>query len=129
MYVCKCINIFSPSAQLPCGKQAAIAVRFSNVLYHTNTTNNDNDNNNDRMLSNLPYEMVFAVATINEVIVYHTSQTKPIALLRDLHITEITDITWYTHTHTSLHTHLYTHTSLYAYTHISIPTGRTMEKH
>jgi chromatin assembly factor 1 subunit B len=42
----------------------------------------------------LPYRMVFAVATMNAVIVYDTQHPAPIALIRNLHFANLTDVSW-----------------------------------
>lgn len=39
--------------------------------------------------------MVFAVATLDEVLVYDTQHTNPIACARGLHYQSITDLSWY----------------------------------
>jgi chromatin assembly factor 1 subunit B len=45
-------------------------------------------------LFDLPYRIVFAVATQDSVIVYDTQQPMPIAYLSQYHYTSITDIAW-----------------------------------
>lgn len=42
----------------------------------------------------LPYKLVFAVATTNEVLVYDTQETAPIAVIGNLHYSPITDLAW-----------------------------------
>lgn len=42
----------------------------------------------------LPYRLVFAIATHHSVFVFDTQHTEPIAFLKDIHYTRITDITW-----------------------------------
>lgn len=42
----------------------------------------------------LPYRMIFAIATLNAVYLYDTSQKSPIALIRDLHYGSLTDMSW-----------------------------------
>lgn len=42
----------------------------------------------------LPYRLVFAVATSSEVMIYDTQDTKPLAIIGNLHYTPITDLAW-----------------------------------
>ena len=44
--------------------------------------------------ANLPYRMIFAIATFNAVYLYDTEQASPIALIKDLHYGTLTDIKW-----------------------------------
>lgn len=65
----------------------AIAVRFSPILYKS-------DLDTSELVFDLPHKMIFAVATQNSVIVYDTEHFKPLGLLKNLHYSTITDITW-----------------------------------
>lgn len=65
----------------------AIAVRFSPILYKL-------DLDTSKCVFDLPHKMLFAVATQNSVIVYDTEHFKPLGLLKNLHYSTITDITW-----------------------------------
>lgn len=42
----------------------------------------------------LPYRWIYAVATLDSILVYDTQQTSPIALLSGLHYSGITDVAW-----------------------------------
>ena len=44
--------------------------------------------------SRLPYRVVFAVASLDSVYLYDTQQSPPIALLSNIHYTNITDLAW-----------------------------------
>ncbi len=44
---------------------------------------------------NLPYRMVYAVATQDAVHVYDTQQQKPLCIVSNLHFATFTDLTWY----------------------------------
>ena len=46
------------------------------------------------MLLNLPYQMLFAVATVDQVLVYSTAHQKPLALFSQLHFATINDLAW-----------------------------------
>ena len=45
-------------------------------------------------LINLPYRMVFAVATIDNVIIYSTQSIYPISVVKNLHYDSINDLSW-----------------------------------
>eukprot|EP00887_Chlorella_sp_A99_P005676 scaffold1.g5676.t1 len=42
----------------------------------------------------LPYKMVFAVATLDSVVLYDTQSAEPLALIGNLHYDSITDLAW-----------------------------------
>ena len=44
---------------------------------------------------NLPYRMVYAVATQDAVHIYDTQQQKPLCIVSNLHFAPFTDLTWY----------------------------------
>ena len=46
------------------------------------------------VICNLPYRLIFAVATTEEVLVYSTHTCHPIAIVRDLHLAAVTDLAW-----------------------------------
>ena len=46
------------------------------------------------MLLQLPYQMLFAVATVDQVLVYSTAHQKPLALFSQLHFATINDLAW-----------------------------------
>ena len=43
----------------------------------------------------LPYRMVFAVATLDSVLLYDTQQTAPFGFVGSIHYAALTDVTWY----------------------------------
>ena len=45
-------------------------------------------------LLDLPYRMIFAVATTDQVIIYATDQQTPITVIGNIHYAPINDITW-----------------------------------
>ena len=45
-------------------------------------------------LLNIPYRMVFAVGTIDHVIIYSTQSIYPIAVVKNLHYDTINDLAW-----------------------------------
>jgi chromatin assembly factor 1 subunit B len=42
----------------------------------------------------LPYRMLFAVATMDTIVIHDTQQAGPICLLTKLHYDEFTDMSW-----------------------------------
>ncbi|QLQ81825.1 hypothetical protein HG537_0G00790 [Torulaspora globosa] len=75
-----------PSMCLPFLKKPAIAVSFHPCLYELSPNSNS--------YLKLPYKLVFAVATSNEVLIYDTENVKPLAVVGNLHYTPLTDLAW-----------------------------------
>ena len=50
--------------------------------------------------------MIFAVVTLNKVLLYDTYQATPIGYIADIHYTSLTDATWSVYSSSS-----YTHTN------------------
>ena len=46
------------------------------------------------MLCSLPYRMVYAVASIDSVLLYDTQHTAPFAFVSNIHYAAITDMAW-----------------------------------
>eukprot|EP00002_Diphylleia_rotans_P022420 TRINITY_DN438_c2_g2_i1.p1 TRINITY_DN438_c2_g2~~TRINITY_DN438_c2_g2_i1.p1 ORF type:complete len:556 (+),score=84.76 TRINITY_DN438_c2_g2_i1:23-1690(+) len=86
-----------PLAHLPSLRQVvagvdpkpSICVKFSPVLYK-----HRGENSVGKGLLPLPYRMLFAVATLDLVVLYDTSSTHAVAVVGNLHCTTITDISW-----------------------------------
>ena len=74
--------------RFPCpDSKASIVVRCSPILYkHRNKSSN--------VMTNLPYRMIFAVATFSNVLLYDTSQLAPIGMISEIHYAAITDMSW-----------------------------------
>lgn len=100
-----------PIAHLPGLRKPAIAIRFSQIIYKLRDYNDlsASVSDIDRLkvevpgitepttpILGLPYRMVFAVATLDSVIVYDTQTAKPLVVLSNIHYTVITDISWST---------------------------------
>ena len=88
-----CRPCHRPAFHLPTGGKASIAVRCSPVLYKLRKGAGADKPTASGMLV-APYRMVFAVATLDSVLVYDTQQVHPIAMLRNLHFEKLTDIAW-----------------------------------
>lgn len=80
----------SPALHLPGISKASIGVRFSPLLFKLR----DEDGSTKKPWLNLPYRMVFAVATLDAVFIYDTQNIHPIAASEQLHLSQITDLAW-----------------------------------
>ncbi|CDO94688.1 unnamed protein product [Kluyveromyces dobzhanskii CBS 2104] len=76
-------NLNKPVFSLPFLQKPALVVKFNPLMYEKAST-----------WVLLPYTLVFAVATTNEVLVYDTNNTSPIVVIGNLHYTPITDLAW-----------------------------------
>ena len=87
--------------------KASVAVRACPKLFSlprsAETENFEKENcsissklNDERgsLKSNLPYRTIFAVLTIDSVLIYDTIQVKPLAIVKGLHYASLTDATW-----------------------------------
>ncbi|KAK4049800.1 Chromatin assembly factor 1 subunit [Microbotryomycetes sp. JL201] len=110
-----------PVAHLPGHKTTSIGIRFCPVLWHLRQLGSANAdqamhidldvNTKDvklpsaesatvgdaiapASLFNLPYRMVYAVATLDTVFLYDTQQAGPICMFGNLHYAPFTDMTW-----------------------------------
>ncbi|CCK71389.1 Cac2p KNAG_0G03310 [Huiozyma naganishii CBS 8797] len=79
-------NSNKPVAVLSFLKKPAIAISFNSNLYTLEGGTNP--------YIDLPYKLIFAVATTNEVLVYDTVSLKPLAVVGNLHYTPLTDLSW-----------------------------------
>jgi len=98
-----------PALYLPSDKYT-IAVRFCPLLFNLNPIPKEKEQSKDeteeyeegdadawRQYSNLfelPYRMIFAVATQNGLILYDTQQGVPFAKISNIHYTRLSDLTW-----------------------------------
>lgn len=96
-----------PALYLPSDKYT-IAVRFCPLLLNLKPISKEKQESMDeaeeyeegetwRQYSNLfelPYRMIFAVATQNGVILYDTQQGVPFAKISNIHYTRLSDLTW-----------------------------------
>lgn len=81
----------APMAVLPGHKTVTLIVRFSPILYHLRDTP---EGASKASVFNLPYRMVYAVATQDSVWVYDTQQAGPICCFSNLHYASFTDLAW-----------------------------------
>ena len=75
---------------LPGIKSHATCIRFSPYLYKLKERQDDDP---PAMLA-LPYRMLFAVATIDNILLYQTQSIMPIAILKSIHYDSINDMSW-----------------------------------
>ena len=68
--------------------QPSVVVKPCPVLFKLPTTTDG------AMKSNLPYRSVFAVLTLDSVILYDTYHLAPLAVARGLHYANLTDCAW-----------------------------------
>lgn len=80
---------YRPSIVLPSPDQYSIAVRCCPLLFELR----DHDDETPPVIE-LPYRMVFAVATKSCVYLYDTQQPMPIGLISNIHYTRLTDLAW-----------------------------------
>ncbi|EDO14566.1 hypothetical protein Kpol_361p3 [Vanderwaltozyma polyspora DSM 70294] len=79
-------NSNRPVLRLPFLNKPAIVISFNPNFYQLSSSNDT--------YCKLPYKLVFAVATSNEVLIYDTESVKPIAVIGNLHYTPLTDLSW-----------------------------------
>eukprot|EP00743_Colponemidia_sp_Colp-15_P004241 GILK01004575.1.p1 GENE.GILK01004575.1~~GILK01004575.1.p1 ORF type:complete len:586 (+),score=111.10 GILK01004575.1:41-1759(+) len=87
VYVFTRNSLNAPVMHLPGAAKAAIAVRPCPILFKLKPTDKEN-------LIDLPYRMIFAVATIDTLLLYDTQRRLPVALSAGNHYTSLSDISW-----------------------------------
>ncbi|XP_023271584.1 chromatin assembly factor 1 subunit B [Seriola lalandi dorsalis] len=84
-----------PIAHLPCPTKATLAVRCCPVYFELRTKKGEDGS--VQALPNvfqLPYRMVFAVASEDSIFLYDTQQTLPFGLVSNIHYHTLSDLTW-----------------------------------
>lgn len=79
---------FRPVVYLPSMNQYTVAVRCCPVLFALRQMTDDSP------LFDLPYRIVFAIATQRSVLLYDTQHAAPIAFITNIHYTRLTDLSW-----------------------------------
>ncbi|XP_042283237.1 chromatin assembly factor 1 subunit B [Thunnus maccoyii] len=84
-----------PIAHLPCPTKATLAVRCCPVYFELRTKKLE-DGSIQALPSvfQLPYRMVFAVASEDSIFLYDTQQTLPFGLVSNIHYHTLSDLTW-----------------------------------
>uniref|UniRef100_A0A3Q2XJ08 Chromatin assembly factor 1 subunit B n=1 Tax=Haplochromis burtoni TaxID=8153 RepID=A0A3Q2XJ08_HAPBU len=84
-----------PVAHLPCPSKATLAVRCCPVYFELRTKKGEDGT--VQALPNvfqLPYRMVFAVASEDSILLYDTQQKLPFGLVSNIHYHTLSDLTW-----------------------------------
>ncbi|CAL8079943.1 unnamed protein product [Orchesella dallaii] len=107
----------NPCAIIPTGLSYSIAARFSSVYYNREREPYEYDeefiNSNKRaerivsciarlrapkkelpVLLDMPYRLVYAVATNDSILIGDTASIEPLACIKNIHCTRMTDIAW-----------------------------------
>ncbi|KAM6934174.1 chromatin assembly factor 1 subunit B [Xenentodon cancila] len=84
-----------PIAHLPCPTKATLAVRCCPVYFELRTKKAE-DGSVEALpnIFQLPYRMIFAVASEDSIFLYDTQQTLPFGLVSNIHYHTLSDLTW-----------------------------------
>lgn len=98
-YIYSRADVTRPAMHLPTGGKPTVAVRFCPIIFallptHSSEESNGLGHENECQNFSLSYRLVFAVATLNSVILYDSQKIAPIALIGGLHFATITDLAW-----------------------------------
>lgn len=75
-----------PVLYVPSLDQYSVAVQFSPVLYKLREET--------KSVFDLPYRMVYAIATSSSILLMDTQHAAPFAYIGDIHYTRLTDLSW-----------------------------------
>ncbi|XP_017278117.1 chromatin assembly factor 1 subunit B isoform X2 [Kryptolebias marmoratus] len=94
-YVFSRKSLKRPIAHLPCPTKATLAVRCCPVYFELRTKKGE-DGSAEALpnLFQLPYRMVFAVASEDSIFLYDTQQSLPFGLVSNIHYHTLSDLTW-----------------------------------
>ncbi|TRY88188.1 hypothetical protein DNTS_026888 [Danionella cerebrum] len=94
-YVFSRTSFKRPIAHLPCPSKATLAVRCSPVYFELRTKRfEDGSLKPVSNTFNLPYRLVFAVASEDSIFFYDTQQTVPFGYVSNLHYHTLSDLSW-----------------------------------
>ncbi|XP_058517629.1 chromatin assembly factor 1 subunit B [Ochotona princeps] len=94
-YVFSRKNLKRPVAHLPCPGKATLAVRCCPVFFELRPVDTDQSSHEPGMeLLDLPYRLVFAVASEDSVLLYDTQQPFPFGYVANIHYHTLSDISW-----------------------------------
>jgi chromatin assembly factor 1 subunit B len=79
-------NISEPAFVLPSSSSCPLAVKFHPALFERKEE--------DEPFIDLPYILVFAIATQDQIMVYSTRSLHPYSVISNIHYAEITDLSW-----------------------------------
>ena len=80
-------NLNKPIMKISNLKKPALIISFNPNFYKIESTERSS-------FISLPYKLIFAIATSNEILIYDTLNIEPIAIIGNLHYTPITDLAW-----------------------------------
>ena len=80
------INYEKPSIPVYAHSHSELRYQFSNSLFIAPVAG--------EFLTHLPYRFIFAIATLDSVLVYDTQQFDPVAFVTNIHYAPLTDIAW-----------------------------------
>lgn len=75
-----------PVLYIPSFDQYSVAVQFSPILYELKE--------NTKSIFDLPYRMIYAIATNSSILLMDTQHITPFAFIGDIHYTRLTDLSW-----------------------------------
>ena len=84
----------TPAVSLTGAKKPSIAARFCPLAFELVQDPNPNSPTSSPWAKGLDYRMVFAVATLDAVLIYDTQHTRPIAIMENVHFAQLTDLAW-----------------------------------
>ncbi|XP_049730771.1 chromatin assembly factor 1 subunit B isoform X2 [Elephas maximus indicus] len=95
-YVFSRRNLKRPVAHLPCPGKATLAVRCCPVYFELRPVVETDKSSQEpgQELINLPYRLVFAVASEDSVLLYDTQQSFPFGYVSNIHYHTLSDISW-----------------------------------
>ncbi|KFQ77117.1 Chromatin assembly factor 1 subunit B, partial [Phoenicopterus ruber ruber] len=95
-YVFSRNNLKRPVGHLPCPGKATLAVRCCPVYFELRRAFNKDEvsQKSSPVLFNLPYRLVFAVASEDSVLFYDTEQPFPFGYVSNIHYHTLSDISW-----------------------------------
>ncbi|CAH1227441.1 CHAF1B [Branchiostoma lanceolatum] len=94
-YIFTRTSMSKPVAHLPGPQKPTVAIRCCPVYFELRKAKNgESDGELTKPLFDLPYRIVFAVATEDSVLFYDTQQTIPFALISNIHYHRLSDLAW-----------------------------------
>lgn len=79
-------NVSEPSFVLPSAGSCPLVVRFHPALFERTEI--------DEPFIDLPYILVWAIATQDQIMIYSTRSEVPFAVIDNIHYAELTDLAW-----------------------------------
>ncbi len=84
-------DMTQPAFMLPGIKSHATCIKFNPYFYRKK---NEEQTPENPALIELPYRMVFSVATMDQVLIYSTESIYPMAVIGNIHYACINDMAW-----------------------------------